>query len=278
MKNLALRALTGAAYVGVIVAGITLGPTAFMALGCLLAGLALHEFYHLVGQRPAIAALDIVGGLLAVMGSYSVIGSLGRGYSFPSLLVFSSLYLLYLIARQIVGLYMRGDNAIRSLALSMWGQLYIALPLSLMGVVYYSRGGHALLLAIFIMIWLNDTGAYLVGSRIGRHRLFERISPKKSWEGFFGGVVFAVLSSLVFRYGFTQWYDLRSLAVLAGLGLVVAVFGTWGDLIESMIKRSLGVKDSGQLLPGHGGILDRIDSLLMVIPASVVYLAIINLF
>ena len=131
---------------------------------------------------------------------------------------------------------------------------------------------------MFIMIWLNDTGAFCVGSMIGKHKLFPRISPNKSWEGFFGGVVFAIASAFVFKYGFPQYFDNISIGGLCGLGVVVSAFATWGDLVESLIKRTLGVKDSGTLLPGHGGILDRIDSLLLVVPASLLYLTALRLY
>lgn len=282
MKNLITRAMTGAIYVGLIIAGILLGNVAFLALSCLLAGLALNEFCQLTksGTHAGIATslTDLAGGLILVTGVNQFVWALGKGYSFPLLTFWGGLYLIYFIARLVMQLYRRDERPLASLAVSMMGQMYIALPISLMSLIYYSEGGKALTLGMFVMIWLNDTGAYLVGSRIGRRRLFERISPKKSWEGFFGGVVFAVGAGFLYRYGFADYFDHRSWAVMAGYGLVVAVFATWGDLVESLLKRTLGVKDSGNLLPGHGGILDRIDSLLMVIPATVVYLCCLRLF
>ncbi len=133
------------------------------------------------------------------------------------------------------------------------------------------------MLLIFIMIWLNDTGAFLVGSAIGRHRLFERLSPKKSWEGFFGGLLFCLIAGYlapILSADDFAGYPMR----YVGLGVLVCVFSTWGDLFESMIKRAAGVKDSGNILPGHGGMLDRIDSILFVVPASLVYLALTSFF
>ena len=125
-----------------------------------------------------------------------------------------------------------------------------------------------LLMALFIFVWINDTGAYLVGSQVGRHGLFERISPKKSWEGFWGGLVFALASSFVFANLNPEisWYN------WLGLAATIVCFGTWGDLIESLIKRTVGVKDSGKMLPGHGGMLDRFDSILLAIPAAYIYI------
>lgn len=283
MKNLVLRSLTGALYVAVIVCGIVINSTLFTALGCLLAALAVNEFLHLVdrhegGAGLAMLLLDVAGALVLVYGFDSVVFSLGTGSSFPFLAAWGGLYLIYLIARLVATLYSKRGCPVRSLVCSLGAQVYIALPIALMSLVYNSRQGVALLLGVFIMIWLSDTGAYLVGSKFGRHRLFERVSPKKSWEGFFGGLLFAVAAGFLFRFGFPDSFDARSWAELAGLGLVVGVFGTWGDLVESLIKRTVGVKDSGNLLPGHGGILDRIDSLLLVIPAVVVYSALLLLF
>jgi phosphatidate cytidylyltransferase len=122
-------------------------------------------------------------------------------------------------------------------------------------------------LSLFIFLWASDTGAYCSGMLFGKHKLFYRISPKKSWEGSIGGGILAILISLLISYlvktNYLEW---------AGFALVVVVFGTWGDLIESLFKRQLGIKDSGHILPGHGGILDRMDSSLLAIPASVIYL------
>ena len=280
MNNLLSRSVTGLIYVAVIVAGILVSNETFVLLGCLLAGLGVAEFNRLTdpGKRKREEILDLAAAIILVVGVDNFTYSLGRGYSFPTLAVFGSLYLVAIIARMIMQLYSRDANPLRSLTASFAAQVYVALPIALMGVVYNSAGGRALLLTMFIMIWLNDTGAYLVGSRIGRHRLFERVSPKKSWEGFFGGLLFAVASAFLFRYAFPSSYGMRSIGVLLGMGAVVSIFGTWGDLVESLMKRTLGVKDSGNLLPGHGGILDRIDSLLLVVPATVAYLALVNLF
>jgi phosphatidate cytidylyltransferase len=131
-------------------------------------------------------------------------------------------------------------------------------------------------LSVFVFLWVNDSGAYCVGSLLGRHKLFPRISPGKSWEGSIGGAVFVLAAA----WAISRFLDSTMLTTLEwlGLGLVVVVFGTWGDLIESLFKRTLGIKDSGNILPGHGGMLDRFDSSLMAIPAAVVYLYTLSLF
>jgi phosphatidate cytidylyltransferase len=132
-----------------------------------------------------------------------------------------------------------------------------------------------LLLGVFMFIWLYDTGAYCVGMLLGRHRLFERISPKKSWEGVIGGIIACVAGAYVTNYWFDEFFQVPDINVWVGLSVVVAVFATFGDLVESLIKRTVGVKDSGNILPGHGGILDRIDSLLLVAPAVLIYLLLV---
>ena len=124
------------------------------------------------------------------------------------------------------------------------------------------------------MIWCNDTGAYVIGSKFGQHgryRLFPRISPKKSWEGFIGGIFFSVVAAVLMSLFMD---NMLSMPLMIGLGFLVSIFATWGDLAESLVKRTVGVKDSGKFMPGHGGILDRIDSLLLVIPAMLCYLMI----
>mgnify|MGYP003461984886 FL=1 len=134
-----------------------------------------------------------------------------------------------------------------------------------------------MLLAIFIFIWLNDTGAYCVGTLIGKHRLFERISPKKSWEGFWGGLILCVISGIAIATWLNSYFNGPQLYGWIVLAAIVSIFSTWGDLCESLIKRSIGVKDSGKILPGHGGILDRIDSLLLVSPTALLFFTILEL-
>jgi phosphatidate cytidylyltransferase len=141
-------------------------------------------------------------------------------------------------------------------------------------------------LSVFVFLWVNDTGAYCVGSLLGRHKLFPRISPAKSWEGSIGGAVFVLaVAWLIGSYdnmlildAETSHSPMLSIPEWLGLGLVVVIFGTWGDLVESLFKRTLGIKDSGNILPGHGGMLDRFDSSLLAIPAAVVYLYTLSLF
>lgn len=185
-----------------------------------------------------------------------------------------AIWIALMICRQILQLYTGSPTPLRDLSLSMWSQIYIGLPMGLMIAMAYLFSPHLPLL-IFFLLWTNDTGAFLVGSLCGRHKLFKAISPKKTWEGFIGGLIFSVLASAIFRMIGFNWFGPSSFGsnvlIWLGLGVIVSVFGTWGDLVESQIKRNLGVKDSGKLIPGHGGILDRIDSSLLAIPAAAIY-------
>ena len=170
----------------------------------------------------------------------------------------------------------------------MLGQMYVALPLALVNILAFemahdgsgARYDMLLPLSVFIFLWTNDTGAYCAGSLFGKHKLFPRVSPAKSWEGSVGGGVLVLIVAAVIGYLANNGADAHTLNIYqwVGLGLTVCVFGTWGDLVESLLKRTLGVKDSGNILPGHGGMLDRFDSSLMAIPAAVVYLYTITMF
>lgn len=271
MKNIALRALSGGIYVAIIVAGILLGPVTCLLLLFVLGALGVNEFLTITGHETGaenpvatmrnnllIRSLDCAGAMVLIMTVW---------FSPLPLTAGIACWILYLILRLCMQLWITDRNAITSLSLSLMSQLYVALPIALMGSVFHISP--LLLLLLFVLVWINDTFAFLSGCTLGRHKLFERISPKKSWEGFVGGALFTVGASIL--AGWLLPTHFFSPLIMGGLGLVVTIAATLGDLIESMIKRTLGVKDSGTLIPGHGGILDRIDSLLLVIPASFVY-------
>lgn len=268
MKNLLTRSLTGLLYVGIIVGAVLGGGWWFWAMLALFAILGITEFDRIANDcrvSNTTVLLDVIGALVAVTAGS---GCLPQGWS---LMTVAFCYIVYLVARFVCQLYIQDGNALRHLAVSLMGQLYIALPLTLLGVLY-TMAGKYFVLGMFVLIWLSDTGAFCVGSLIGRHKLFARISPHKSWEGFFGGLAFCLGASLVYYFAWDSAFPGMNVWRMLGFGAVVCVFGTWGDLVESLIKRTLGVKDSGHLLPGHGGILDRIDSLLLVAPSCFAYL------
>lgn len=272
LPNIVVRILAGAVFIGLLLGGILKNEYTFVVIFSLLTVLCLYEFYGLIEKSakvPVIRPWNILGGFFLFLGGfyYSVYTA--------SALAFTP-YMIYLIILFISELYMKRENPILSLSYSLLGQAYIAAPLALTNylVFAYEPGSYhyVYILALLVTIWVNDTFAYLTGMAFGKHRLFERISPKKSWEGFVGGTVIAIASSLIFAHFFP---NLSTIAWL-GFAAVVVVFGTWGDLFESLIKRTLGVKDSGNMIPGHGGILDRFDSTILAIPAVCVYLIFIK--
>ncbi|GHT06900.1 phosphatidate cytidylyltransferase [Bacteroidia bacterium] len=266
MKNGVIRSLTGLIYVLVIVGGILNGAYAFGALFALVTICCLWEFYGLLNTHKNLSINRLhhcLGGLILFATTFVIASE-----RWQSTMIFVPL-LIYLVSVLVAELYAKNSDQMTHLGAIFLGQIYIALPLSLLNYVAFSRDGYipTFLLALFVFIWLNDTGAYIIGILFGKHHLIERISPKKSWEGFWGGLFFAGLSSLAFAYYVPaiHWY------IWLALALLVALFGVWGDLVESLIKRNLGIKDSGNALPGHGGFLDRFDSLLLAVYAVVFY-------
>ena len=258
---------------------ILYSPLSFGILFTIISALSVHEFAQLVSKSGEVSinkTITALGGaylFLALM-SFCTQQSVGARVFLP--------YLGLLLYMMITELYLKKKNPTGNWAYSMLSQLYVALPFALLNVLAFQNSPETssvtynpiLPLSIFVFIWFSDTGAYCVGSLIGKHRLFERISPKKSWEGSIGGGIFSIASSL----GFAHFFPFMPGWQWVGLAIVVVIFGTWGDLTESLMKRQLGIKDSGNILPGHGGMLDRFDSALMAIPAAVVYLYALTMF
>ena len=281
MSTFTTRLISGTIYVALIVLVLVLSMVwGLWILLSVFAVAGIIEFNRLTGvNRPYIfrIVLDCAAAvwLLYATAQYGMAISHGIGIFLPYLL-----YLLYVVCRST---FLPHQAMLPSLGNSLMGQLYIAVPLALtirltLVVDPFSsmtQYNGLLLLAIFIFIWVNDTGAYLVGSRWGKRRLAPSISPKKSVEGSIGGLLLVLLSAVILRLRlFPELSWLRILLIAA----VVAIFGTIGDLFESSLKRQAGVKDSGKLIPGHGGILDRIDSLLLAVPAVYLLLAFLDLY
>ncbi|WP_297328471.1 phosphatidate cytidylyltransferase [uncultured Bacteroides sp.] len=276
-NNFIQRAVTGVLFVVVLVGCILYSPLSFGILFTVISALSVYEFAHLMNQSGEV---NLNKTITSLGGAYLFLAIMAFCMSITDARVFLP-YLALLLYLMITELYLKKKNPIGDWAFSMLSQLYVALPFALLNVLAFQNTPEInsvtynpiLPLSIFVFIWLSDTGAYCVGSLIGKHRLFERISPKKSWEGSLGGGVFSIASSFVFAY----FFPFMSVWQWAGLAIVVVIFGTWGDLTESLMKRQLGIKDSGSILPGHGGMLDRFDSAMMAIPAAVVYLYILNI-
>ncbi|MES4921472.1 phosphatidate cytidylyltransferase [Hoylesella timonensis] len=276
-KNLITRSITGILYVAILVTCF-LQAFNMVIVFALITGLATWEFTGLVNEYKHV---NVNRRITTVAGVYFFLAVAGvNSGAIQTNAVFVP-YLLTIIYLFINGLYTKSDDSVNDWAYTMLSQMYIALPLSTINVIAFRQAAdglnyyyYLLPLSIFIFLWTNDTGAYCTGSLFGKHKLFPRISPAKSWEGSIGGGILVLIVASVMYYIESQGENLSGLNLIEwlGLGLVVVVFGTWGDLVESLLKRTLGIKDSGNILPGHGGILDRIDSSLMAIPASVVYL------
>ena len=278
MKNFIIRTLTGVTIVLIQVLCTYLSPLSLAGLFLLLTALTVNEFLGLLSRTGTVK----VNRPIVIMGSCYLffafwLNCLTDG---ESLIIFAP-YLIFLLYSYIKELYIKNPNPIVNLGATMLSQMYIGLPLSLINVLAFKDFAcfdgeapySAIPLAIYVFIWANDTGAYLVGSLIGRHRLFPRISPKKSWEGSVGGALLTVGCGVAVA----QFCSFMNVWQWIGMALIVVVFGTFGDLTESMIKRHLGIKDSGNMLPGHGGILDRLDSMLFAIPAVMVYIYVLSL-
>lgn len=281
MSTFTTRLISGTVYVALIVLVLLLSMVwGLWLLLSVFAVAGIIEFNRLTGvNRPYIfrIVLDCAAAvwLLYATAQYGMAISHGIGIFLPYLL-----YLLYVVCRST---FLPHQAMLPSLGNSVIGQLYIAVPLALtirLTLVIdpfssMTQYNGLLLLAIFIFIWVNDTGAYLVGSRWGKRRLAPNISPKKSVEGSIGGLLLVLLSAVVLRL--LLFPELSWLSILL-IAAVVAIFATIGDLFESSLKRQAGVKDSGKLIPGHGGILDRIDSLLLAVPAVYLLLAFLDLY
>ena len=282
MNNFIVRTITAVFFVAAIVSCF-LRPEAMIFLFALVTGMTIWEFTGLVNDREGVAVNQMIS---TIAGVYFFLAMAGYNSGMTPAAVFIP-YLVTLVYLMVSELYLKQEDPVHDWAYTMMSQLYIALPFSLLNVLAFqsdASGIHFVWfipLSVFVFLWINDAGAYICGSLLGKHKLFPRISPGKSWEGSIGGGILVILAAILISHLLSSdttpsTFQLppSTLSTLEwmGLGLVVVVFGTWGDLVESLFKRTLGIKDSGHILPGHGGMLDRFDSTLMAVPAAVVYL------
>ncbi len=260
------RIISAAAGASIIITSLVLSEWSyfivFMAI-CLLAQWEFYRLFKLQNYLPIRLLGILIGSILFTLSFLISRGTLDAKYYFA---LFPMASLIFLVK-----LYKKNDNnPFLSIALFYLGLTYVVLPFALMNVVVHYHGdyNYEILLGLMLIIWASDTGAYFAGIRFGKRKLFERISPKKSWEGAIGGALTAVaFSVLISRYstGLAMWQ-------WVSIALIVVIAGTYGDLVESMFKRSIQIKDSGTSIPGHGGFLDRFDSLILAVPFIVVYL------
>lgn len=267
-----------------------------VALFTLVTALTVREFCTLINENVGKVRVNTF--ICTIAGAYFFLAMAGYCSGFTNSAAVFIPYLITLIYLLISELYLKAEDPIGNWAYTMMSQMYVALPFSMINVLAFQQvqGGAegaamhtaingiafcALPLMVFVFLWVNDTGAYLSGSLLGKHKLFPRVSPGKSWEGSIGGGLLVLVVAALIWY-ITEnteiWQSLKfvipsfSLPEWLGMGLVVVFFGTWGDLVESLLKRTIGVKDSGNILPGHGGMLDRFDSSMLAMPAVVVYI------
>ena len=283
MKSVITRGITGVFFIVFVVWAIMYNPISLWALLAIITGVSLYEFYKILfkGEFTTMQYLMHISAgiylttILWLEATMVMEASESRAVTYAP-------YLLYVMIVFITELYAKHEEPFTYAAKSLAGHLYIALPVGLLSFIAF--GGLSILsiympvmlLALLVIIWVYDTGAFVTGMTFGKHRLFERISPKKSWEGFWGGVAFALLAAWGI-YAILENYNLNSMELYKWLGfaLVVVVSATMGDLTESLLKRTYGVKDSGKILPGHGGMMDRFDSVFMAAPAAYIYLSLV---
>ncbi len=282
MNNLVLRTLTGVVFIAVLIGGTLYSPLTFTVLFAAVTGLTVWEFSTNVNNHAGASVNRVINTTAAVYLFLSFAG-------FCSDLTPSKAFIPYVISiiyLPVSELYLQKSDPLKNWAYAFASQIYIALAFSLLCVLAFRYDPMEncvafeplFPLAVFIFLWTSDTGAYVSGSLLHKRfpaKLFERISPNKSWVGSIGGGVLCMVVAVVLWHFFPELLDLPH---WMGLGLVVCIFGTWGDLVESLFKRQLGIKDSGHILPGHGGMMDRFDSSLLAIPAAVLYLYTINAF
>lgn len=269
MNNFVKRTLSAIVYAGTVLACILAStPVYFGIVFMILTALAIHEHHKLLGISIQSTIYAVSAGMLLFASLYFLF----LGNPIYRYLLFG--YLVVLTAAVIRQLFDKEGNPIHHWGYLCSSQIMIALPFALMnGILMQSKW---LMLALLIIIWVNDSGAYIVGSLLakrtkGNHKMFPRVSPAKSWEGLIGGLIFDLVAGYVFYHiGWTDTLSLTAYPLIDSLlfALTIGIFGTLGDLIESLFKRTLGVKDSGKFLPGHGGVLDRFDSLLLAVPVA----------
>lgn len=284
MKTFYTRTLSAIVFGTIMIAGFWYSVYTFILLAFIINFVCLFEYFSLLQKIPTLnyRLFDVVAGIIiGVLFNMLMIGLLllqSSLYAFGGIfIVLPILPLLYFIFQ----LFKKEYYNLQPIAFSTLGLLYITIPINLlifMGAYSDIFGGNIslnrdIIFGILVLIWINDTMAYITGSLLGKKKLIESISPNKTINGTLGGIVFCVISSIIISKYFSHRYSLTD---WMAIGFIVAVFGTLGDLIESLLKRTAGVKDSGRIMPGHGGLLDRFDSFIFVIPFVFIYLCIVG--
>jgi phosphatidate cytidylyltransferase len=272
VQNLYTRTITGIIFTACIVGSLLWHPIAFSVVIYILMIIGLKEFYHLSNLHnihPHQFSGYLVASVIFILSALNALGFVSP-WAMTGLV---PLVFIFFLAE----MFRDRPNSINNLAFSIFPIAYITIPLSMLiylqsPLVTEENVHWHYLLAYFIILWSHDTFAYLTGIALGKHKLFEKVSPKKTWEGSIGGVVFGLAAAYVLSLFFTElelWQWLLA-------AIIISVTGTLGDLSESLLKRSFHVKDSGTTFPGHGGVLDRFDAVLFSAPSLLCYLLILK--
>lgn len=262
------RAITGFFFIAVLIGSILIGPYTFVALFILIATGCLYEYFGMTVSHPTNNRLILFLSLISCLTLGTLIGLYCLAI-IPFFMVW--LFVIPTSLLFIIPLFLKDHpQPFSSATHTVGGLWYSAIPFFFFISIGFVKGYYTpyLPLGFLVILWANDTGAYLAGKAFGKRKLFERISPNKTWEGFIGGLFLAFVIAL----NLPQYFGILNFWQWAIVGLLISTFGTLGDLVESMLKRQAGVKDSGKLLPGHGGLLDRFDGLLLAAPIVFLFL------
>lgn len=271
MNNFITRTITGFIFIVVLMGCVLLSHWAFAGLFLLITILGLFEFYQMVSAetiKPQVFTGVFISAILLIIASLIANGIISEKYFLIVVVI------LVLIA--VIEFFRNSTTHISNVAYTFFGIAYVGIPFSmLINIPFdFDTGNYNpfIIIGFFVMVWVNDIFAYLTGMLLGKHKLAEKISPKKTWEGFFGGLVFTVIIAIIY----SMLFDTLTTIDWVVIAIIAVVFGIFGDLFESLIKRQAGVKDSGNILPGHGGILDRFDAMLFSAPVVFIYLSFIR--
>lgn len=272
LNNLWSRTLTGALFVIIIIGSILISQVLFAIFFLMVTLLAIREFYILVNHVKGLK-VQFIPGIVAAGILFVSVALVSMEYVGQQLLLINLMLPVLLFINE---LYQNNETPIQNISLTLLGILYVSIPLALLNMFFNPilvRGEYhpGVLLGFFVILWSFDTFAYLSGTLIGRRKLFPRISPKKTWEGTAVGFVFGLAAAWILSVFYHDFSRINWL-IIAG---IIMIFGTFGDLAESLLKRSLKIKDSGRVLPGHGGLLDRFDAALFAAPAVFIYMNLI---
>ena len=280
LKDLAVRTASGVVYASFFVGALLLSKWSVGALFAAITVGGLVEFYRLCNKKEVKPMYSV--GIATAVAIFGLAFTIFLQWGTPAtemtarIVLGAMLYIMLIVPTTFVcELWRKSPTPIANIATTFMGVIYVALPMAMLLFIpkmLVGKWSSWAMMAFVSIIWINDICAYLVGVSIGKHRLCERISPKKSWEGFFGGLIGAAGFAVLFGHLFGG-----NLAVWGGLGVVTALAGVAGDLVESLMKREADVKDSGKMMPGHGGILDRFDALFIATPFALFYLIVTSL-